>query len=102
MTCKDKELFQSYLKSKYLQFLINNETSYNNTISSWTLIKNGVPQGSPLCPKLFLLHTNDLPQIVNEKAVPVLFADDTSLLFICCDTTEFYANINAVSENIFT
>ena len=89
MTQKDKELFQSYLKGKYLQVLINNETSYNNTISSWTLIKHGVPQGSRLCPILFLLHTNDLLHIVNEKAIPILFANDTSLLFVYSNTLNF-------------
>jgi hypothetical protein len=28
----------------------------------------------------FLLYINNLPKIVNDKIVPVLFADDTSLL----------------------
>jgi hypothetical protein len=38
---------------------------------------------------VFLLHTYDLLHIVNEKAIPILFADDTSLLFVYSNTLNF-------------
>ena len=39
-----------------------------------------MPQDSILRPLLFLLHVNDLPNISNVF-VPIMFADDTNLLF---------------------
>jgi hypothetical protein len=33
-----------------------------------------------LGPLLFLIYIKDLPKIVNEKAIPILLADDTSIL----------------------
>jgi hypothetical protein len=29
---------------------------------------------------LFLLHINDLPSIIMDKSIPILFADDTSII----------------------
>ena len=44
---------------------------------TFTLEKNGVPNGSILGPVLFLLFINDLPNSV--KATAKMFADDTKL-----------------------
>jgi len=40
-----------------------------------------VPQGSVFGPLLFLLYKNELPKIINETSAPIIFADDTSILF---------------------
>ena len=44
------------------------------TQSSLIDVVSGVPQGTILCPLLFLLHFNDLPSGVSSKVR--LFADD--------------------------
>jgi hypothetical protein len=101
---KGKELFQSYVKGRYQRVLIDNKTSHNTTVSNWATIKRGVPQGSILGPILFLLYINDLPAVINKKAIPVFFflADNTSILFTHRNTIEFHVNIDTVFANVST
>jgi hypothetical protein len=49
-----------------------------------------------------LLYINDLPQFVNKKSTPILFANDTSILFIYSYTTECNSNNHTVLETINT
>jgi hypothetical protein len=47
-------------------------------------------------PLLFLIYINELPKIVNKKAIPILFADDTSILVKGYNSKDFQINmINA-------
>ena len=47
-------------------------------------------------PLLYLIFINDLPKFVNDKSVPILFAEDTSILLSHSNSTDFNNIINTV------
>ena len=52
-----------------------------------------MPQGSILCPLLFLVYIDDLPKAKEHKAIPILFADDTSILITSPNNIQFQSDI---------
>ena len=94
MSGKAKSLLKSYLQNRYQRVLITN--SLFNSVSKWTKIKCGVPQGSILGPLFFLLYINDLPKAVKHKALPILFADDTSILITSPNSNQLQSDLNIV------
>jgi hypothetical protein len=50
-------------------------------VSNWANVRHGVPQVSILGHLLFLLYINYVPKIINKTSAPVIFSDDTSILF---------------------
>ena len=64
---------------RYQRTLLYNENG-NITPSTSSKVEHGIPQGSVLGPLLFLTFINDLPKFINDKSVPILFADDTGIL----------------------
>jgi hypothetical protein len=96
ITDNNYKLYKSYLTNRYQRTLLFNENG--TTTSSWAKNEHGVPQGSVLGPLLFLIFINDLPKFVNGKSVPILFADDTSILLSHSNPTDFNNNINTIQN----
>jgi hypothetical protein len=61
----------------------DNDKEASNKISSWAKVLHGVLQASVLGPLLFFMYNNDLPKIINDKSIPILFAAGTIILFAC-------------------
>jgi len=78
---KDLQLYQSHLGNSYCRTAIYNDSKKSNKVSNWAKVRHRVPQGSVLGLLLFPLYLNDLPNIINKTSAPIIFADDTSILF---------------------
>ena len=79
-------LIESFLSNRFQRVLLNGQTS------KWLPVKAGVPQGSILGPLFFLIYINDLSDELVSTVK--LFADDTSLFSVVCDS-----NISAYELN---
>ena len=93
---KDFRLYQSYLNNRYCRTAISNDSENGNKVSHWAKVRHGVPQGSALGPLLFILYINDLPKIINKTATPIIFADDTSILFAHPKLIDLNKNIQVI------
>jgi hypothetical protein len=91
-----KALINSYLKDRYQRVLISSWYTH----SEWDPVNNGVPQGSILGPLLFLLYINNLPNTINNKSKPVLFADDTSIIITNSCPANYKNNITQTFKDI--
>jgi hypothetical protein len=59
---------------------ILNGQNKKKVFADWVKVTNEVTQGSILGPLLFIIYINDLPKILESNSVPILFADDASVL----------------------
>jgi len=91
-----KSLLKFYLQNRHQSVLITNSIFNSNTVSKWTKIKCGVPQGSILGPLLFILYIKNLPKAVKHKALPILFADDITNLITSSNSNQLQSDLNIV------
>ena len=85
-------LIDSFLSDRFPGVLLNGQTS------KWSQIKAGVPQGSVLEPLLFLVYINDLPEGLTSNVK--LFADDTSIFSVVCNSSSSSLTLNEDLSNI--
>ena len=86
--------FKSYLtdRKQYVQF--------KDSLSSYSMLKTGVPQGSILGPLLFIIYMNDIAQ-VTDKFYFTIYADDTTLIApICTFSLNDKNDLAMISQNI--
>ena len=81
------EWFRSYLSNRKQFTVVGGIASCINTVTC------GVPQGSTLCPLLFLLYVNDMINALPGEKLK-LFADDTGLFISGVDISVLNHNCN--------
>jgi hypothetical protein len=70
-----------------------------DALSTEVAVSHGVPQGSILGPLLFSLYVGDIVEALSF-AHPVLYADDTALVFSACNEVTLIDNVNRDLENM--
>ena len=77
------------------------QVKYNASLSNFTKITCGIPQGSILGPLMFILYVNDL-YLVSDKVEFVLFADDTNIFIKGHHFKDTIMQLNNVLEKVAT
>jgi hypothetical protein len=93
------DLIKSYLSNRFQRVRIRT-SQFANSTSRWRLVKYGVPQGSILGPLIFILYTNDLPYMVKNNVLPVMFADDASFIVSNPNLKDMTYNVGVVLNRI--
>jgi len=86
----------------FIKTFISNRTNHvkvNGEISNGIIQTIGLAQGSCISPILFLLFINDLPRSI-RLGKPILFADDTTLIFHSDSFPDLVSNCNEDLERI--
>ena len=81
-------LICSFLSNRQLQVILDERSSQE------CLGNAGAPQGSILCPTLFLLYIDDLPDVICNIAI---FADDATLYSKCDQASDLWQQLELAS-----
>lgn len=97
--------FRSYLHNRQqivqIQHYNNNTNELEKVQSAAKHLTSSIPQGSVLGCVLFLLYINDAPKCLkSETTLPVLFADDISILIKADNNTDYNSLIHNTLNNI--
>jgi hypothetical protein len=90
--------FKSYLENIKQRVCVSQHILEQEKSSSWETVVSGVPQGTILGPLLFIIYLNDLPYGLHERARPVIYADDTSVLLMAINDEELRNKINGMLD----
>ena len=91
---KSRYTVYSIYNTVYLLLVhLYNDSENSNKVSHQAKVRHGVPKGSILGPLLFLLCINVLSKIINKTSAPIIFADDTNILFAHSHPIDFNKNI---------
>lgn len=87
----------------WLASYLENRTQFTEYLSCHSELRNvscGVPQGSILGPLLFLLYINDLTTACKDSK-PILFADDTTLIYHDIDEQVLHNKVNSELDTLY-
>jgi len=90
---------QSYLDDRCQKVSIRSNIHSDNISLDWNKITH-VPQGLRLDPLLFFVYINDLSEILIQSALPILFADDTSVIVTDSNIVDFQLNMKVLYEQL--
>ena len=88
------DIITSYLQGRRARTTVEGE------FSDFVNIEAGVPQGSRLGPILFIIYLNDL--IHDLESLPLIYADDTTLISSEVDTHKTTSQLNRDLNKIST
>jgi len=93
-------LLKFCLQDRYKRVLINSKNKYCNTTSDWGKIIMVYLMDPFWDPWSFLIYINDLPLLLDKPSIPILFADESSVLITNSNPMEFKKVVNETFQKL--